>query len=251
MAGTRSTRTTPLSPATKKARKGVVHGYATQLNNIYDTNPNKLQPHGALRDMVAGAKRMHPWISKSQICCTSVRLRKKLKSNLTILADVTIATNNTTANDDTTVSPPHITTCRNGGRPIGSTNKKKESLEEKKMHAKDEIAIRLKTAKKTLSTQKYLAKGSYNRIHEDVAEEFNLLDTNFEVSIRTVASRLRRGTPKGKTKTGPDSPASSIEPVMLQFAKWKQEANQSLKPSEGLVFPSSLRQNKTKIMRIR
>ena len=52
--------------------------------------------------------------------------------------------------------------------------------------------------------------------------------------------RLRRGTPKGKTKTGPESPASAIEPVILQFAKWKQEANQAMKSSEGLEFANSI-----------
>ena len=65
---------------------------------------------------------------------------------------------------------------------------------------------------------------------------------------KTVQSILLHGTqniiPQDRT-CGPVSPVASIEPVVVQFSKWKQESNQPMKPSESINFARSFIEGST------
>jgi hypothetical protein len=81
--------------------------------------------------------------------------------------------------------------------------------------------------------------GTFQRIHDEVLTEYGLDKDTFEVKKKTVASRIR-STTLTPARRGPKSPAAEIEPLLLTFAKYRQEAGQPLKPSGGIMLATSL-----------
>lgn len=127
----------------------------------------------------------------------------------------------------------------NGGRPKGSIYEAKYSLEKRKVDATNMIAEEFLLARQSVQKGKRLQKGTYNDIHDRVVELFNLNNIRFKVDQKTIKKRMTR---KSVTVTSLDhpSPITDMEPIILPFVKYRQEAGQPMKPSEGLNFANSL-----------
>jgi hypothetical protein len=62
--------------------------------------------------------------------------------------------------------------------------------------------------------------------------------------METIRSRVKRNKLVVDKSCGNLSPVEAIEPVILQFAIWKQEAGQPITPTEGLLLANSLIEKK-------
>ena len=92
-----------------------------------------------------------------------------------------------------------------------------------------------------------MERNSYKQIHDSVLKAIGL-DTilpSFLIPWKTINSRLMRNCP---IVNGPNvnkkSPMETIEPIILQFVLWKEEANQPITPTEGLAFANLLKMGK-------
>ena len=107
-----------------------------------------------------------------------------------------------------------------GSRPTGSTNESTIDADRHKKGSMLALTEHYKIARD--STNKCLAYGTYKRLHDKVIKEFNLDQLDFEITYDRVANRIWNNVTK--TKRGPDSFVASIEPYLVTFAYYQQEA---------------------------
>ena len=122
------------------------------------------------------------------------------------------------------------------GRPTGSTNEATIDVDKRKKGALVALTERYKSARD--STNKRLVNGTYKKLHDEVLKEFNLDQLDFQIKQDTVGRRMRNNTTR--TKRGPDSPAASIEPYLVTFANYRQEAGQPMSKSELLELGNKM-----------
>ena len=75
--------------------------------------------------------------------------------------------------------------------------------------------------------------GTNKKIHDSVIEELQIKDKKFKVKQETIRSRVKRQSLTVNPSNNQHTPVQEIEPVLLKFATWKQEAGQPITPSEG------------------
>ncbi len=108
---------------------------------------------------------------------------------------------------------------------------------EKRKTAIDLVATRYSVAK-TMNGGK-VPIGSFQKILEEVLRELSIPDETIHISQATVLSRIRRKNLL-VDRPGPRSPMEKVEPVILKFALWKQEAGQPITSGEGIELATSL-----------
>jgi hypothetical protein len=123
-----------------------------------------------------------------------------------------------------------------GGQPEGTANSAKTLLDTKKLQATSDIAKKMQAVKDSLKRGARLPKGTFSNIQEQVLGSHGLDNV---VNMHTIRHRLRKDVLE-KIKSGPKSPAAQIQPILLVQAKYRQEAGQPLKPSEGVAFANSM-----------
>ena len=80
----------------------------------------------------------------------------------------------------------------------------------------------------------------FNRICSEVFSEIGLAGEDAHVNRKTILSRISRGNLTVNRQQNKETPLLEIEPILLQFATWKQEAGQPITPTEGLHLANSL-----------
>ena len=125
-----------------------------------------------------------------------------------------------------------------GGRPKGSTNQAKEDLARRKVLATDLIARKYKEAQ-DVNPGKQLPRKTYERIHNEALAVHSL--QNFSVKKNTIDKRIKRNSLVTR-RMGPVSPVDEMEPILLTYVQWKQEAGQAMKPKELLQLANSMLQ---------
>jgi hypothetical protein len=101
-----------------------------------------------------------------------------------------------------------------GGRPKGTTNSAKTSLDTKELQATSDIAKKMQAVKHSLERGARLPKGTFSNIQGQVLGSHGLDNAEFTVNSHTIRHRLRKKDLE-KIKPGPKSPAAQIEPLLL------------------------------------
>jgi hypothetical protein len=83
---------------------------------------------------------------------------------------------------------------------------------------------------------------SFLKIRDETFEELSLHDENILIKRRTILSRLQRKSLFAAGR-GVRSPMERVEPVLLKFALWKQEAGKPITSGEGIELATSLINN--------
>ena len=174
-------------------------------------------------------KTKHPWLTRDMINSKLRRLEKSTEVANHFCTDLVNVENEKSS----------IT---NIGRPKGTSVQQTKIIEEKIIDAKNRISV-LCYEKRKKSVSKRMECNSYKQIHDSVMKAIGL-DTilpSFSIPWKTINSRLMRNR---LIINGPNvnkkSPMEKIEPIILQFVLWKEEAHQPITPTEGLAFANSL-----------
>ena len=122
------------------------------------------------------------------------------------------------------------------GRPIGSTNEAAADLKDRKMKAIILLTERYDTAQQ--STDKKLAPGTYKKLHDEVIKKFDLEETGFTIKYNTIKSCIARGTTR--TTRGRESPTLALEPFLITFANYRQDAGQPMKKEEVIELANEM-----------
>ena len=104
--------------------------------------------------------------------------------------------------------------------------------------ATDLIARKYKEAR-DVNPGKQLPGKKYERIHNEALAVHSL--QNFSVKKNTIDQRIQRNSLVTRRR-GPVSPVDQIEPILLTYVQWKQEAGQAMKPKELLQLANSMLQ---------
>jgi hypothetical protein len=127
-----------------------------------------------------------------------------------------------------------------GGRPKGSTAKAKQSLDVKKKRAIDEVAI--SDSKEKVKFQGKVPDGLFQKICQKVHDDFNIHLDSLKRKKQTILSRVAWNSLHVKSR-GARSPMAQVEPIIFEFALWKQEAGQPVTTGEGIALATSLIKN--------
>ena len=198
--------------ATKRARRKVIHDLSLKL--IRGQN-----------DIVSESLLIYPWLTRHMVNGHVRRLKLKGQSS--------IATVSVTSNLDILATAA----VNSGGRPRGCTAISIIDRNKKIEIAKDRIAI-LCSAEKN-KNEGCLKRGSYQKIHQAVIKDLQLPNTCV-INRECIKSRLRRQSLHVDAQKNKTTPLLEVEPLLVQFALWKQEANQPITASEGLLMANSL-----------
>jgi hypothetical protein len=216
MSGTkRSSKSATLSPNTKRSRRKVIHEVADHVRKAQESSGS--ETYGSVKKIIGNAKKVYTWLKRDQIYD---RIKTANKSSLS---------------ETCSIPTPRSST---GGRTKGSTNEVKNEDTIKKERAKDLMAAKYLTLK--VQNNGTFPKGAFKKIHDSIIEELSIRDKNFNVSMETIRTRVKRKKLVVDKSCGNLSPVEEIEPVLLQFAIWKQEAGQPITPTEGLQLANSL-----------
>jgi hypothetical protein len=207
----------PLSPGTKRARRKVVNEMAEKVYEM-QLNGNRSKGYGSVSKMVSDAQRIYPWVDDVKIynSLKYIKIRKAKENKGTNAAQVLQECNIV---DEDNLRKKAV------GRPKGQTNSVILKVKEKRKKAISEVASRYSDEKKRNGGR--ISNGSFERIRDDVLDDFNIPKEDFEVVKETVLSRIKR---KSLTvdKRGVKSPMETVEPVIYQFARGNRKlGNQS------------------------
>jgi hypothetical protein len=116
----------------------------------------------------------------------------------------------------------------------------KKSLKTRKIQATDEVAKKMQALRVSLKSGARVPNGTFNKIRQQVLASHGLEDEEFTIPYHSIYHRIKNDS-LANLKRGPTSPALQIiEPILLIQAKYRQEAGQPLKPSEGIALANSL-----------
>ena len=169
--------------------------------------------YGSIKTIVADAKKIYPWVDQTKIynCLKTTKRKAKARKNderatQVVLEECVVATRKSS-----------------GGRPKGSTARAKQNLKEMKKRAIDEVAsCYLKEKVKNGGKVPY---GSFKTVVHKVLDAFNIPGPRLDINQHTILSRISRKSLQVNSR-GVKSPMEEVEPVIYEFALWKQEAGQ-------------------------
>ncbi len=231
----------PLSPNTKRARKKVVNELAEKVYaiQVLDSRQECSQmdgcgsKYGSIKTIVADAKKIYPWVDRTKIynCLKTTKRKakareKKDESATRVLEEecfVVVATRKPS-----------------GGRPKGSTARAKQNLKEMKKRAIDEVASCY--LKEKVKNGGKVPNGSFKTVVHKVLDAFNIPGARLDINQHTILSRISRKSLQVNSRGG-KSPMEEVEPVIYEFALWKQEAGQPISSGEGIALATFLIEN--------
>ena len=229
----------PLSPHTKRARKKVVNELAEKVYAIqlFDSRDECSQmdgygsKYGSIKTIVADAKKIYPWVDRTKIynCLKTTKRRAKAREKDESATRV--------LDEECTIV---ATRKPSGGRPKGTTAKAKQNLNEMKKRAIDEVA--LSYLKAEVKNGGKVPNGAFKTIVHEVLDAFNIPEARVDIKPRTILSRISRQLLQVSSR-GVKSPMEEVEPVIYEFALWKQEAGQPVSSGEGIALATSLIEN--------
>ena len=126
-----------------------------------------------------------------------------------------------------------------GGRPSGTTKKRKHDLKAKLTDAKNRIAHAVMKAKDSCSTGS-LKMGQFKSIHDKVMQRVGLDGEGIEIKPSCIRVRLHRGVLDVDESKNHVSPVKPIEKVLIQYVIWKQNAGQPMTTTECVELANSL-----------
>ena len=202
-----------------KARKAIIANLCSDILNT------RLVSQSTASERIELDQTKHPWLTRDMINSKLRRMENSTEVANNLCTDLVNVDN-------------ELSIATNVGRPKGTTVQQTKLIEEKIIEAKNRISV-LCYEKRKKSASKRMERNSYKQIHDSVLKTIGL-DTilpSFSIPWKTINSRLMRNRP---IVNGPNvnkkSPMETIEPIILQFVLWKEEANQPITPTEGLAF---------------
>ena len=130
---------------------------------------------------------------------------------------------------------PVIFTRQPAGRPLGTTDASIFKGKDDKRKAMDLIATKYIMEQENNQGEN-LPPGTYDRICLEAKAE---LSYTGHIKKATIIKRVKRKNPV-VISCGARSPLELVEPVILEFAVWKQEAGQPITSGDGIELASSL-----------
>ena len=230
-----------LSSNTKRARFNAVRKLAVRVHGIQlesadlesgtDGSSSSGTKYGVIKKLIKEAENIYTWIDRSKVD-NAVRLIKKRHAK-TLAASRVLQFPRPTINEQSNDGDAS----RKPGQPKGSTGLAKLDLKEKRKIAIDLVATRYSQAKRSNGGKVPL--GSFQKIRDEVLKELIIEDENVSINQGTILSRIRRNSLL-VDRPGARSPMEKVEPVILKFALWKQEAGQPISSGEGIQLATSL-----------
>jgi hypothetical protein len=184
--------------------------------------------YGSIKTIVADAKKIYPWVDRTKIYnCLKTITKRKAKAR---------------ENDEsaTRVLEEESTRKPSGGRPKGSTAKAKQNLKKMKKRAIDEVASCY--LKEKVKNGGKVPNGAFKTVVHKVLDAFNIPGARLDINQHTILSRIGRQSLQVNSR-GVKSPMEEVEPVIYEFALWKQEAGQPVSSGEGIALATSLIEN--------
>jgi hypothetical protein len=116
----------------------------------------------------------------------------------------------------------------------------KQNLKEMKKRAIDEVASCY--LKEKVKNGGKVPNGAFKTVVHKVLDAFNIPGARLDINQHTILSRIGRQSLQVNSR-GVKSPMEEVEPVIYEFAPWKQEAGQPVSSGEGIVLATSLIKN--------
>lgn len=134
-----------------------------------------------------------------------------------------------------------------GGKKKGATKEAANNLTIRKKRAVDELSKRYRKVREEC-TDIYLPKGTFSKLRKEVANDFQLSESDFNPSQHRIRKRFRN---KVSSDNRNRSVVHEIEPMLLMFVLQKHEARQPITPKEGLELANSMIDGKQYQVRLR
>jgi hypothetical protein len=161
----RRSESAPLSPNTKRSRRTVIHEIAHHVLKAQESS----ERYGIMKKIIGDAKKVYTWLKRDQIYNRMKEIRK------------------TSLSESLSIPTP---TTKTGGRQKGSTVDAKNEEISKKLRAKDLMAAKYVTLREQNNGS--IPRGVFKRMHDSIIEELAIRDKNFNVSIETIHTRVKR-----------------------------------------------------------
>ena len=201
-------KTNELALPMKRARMEVVHDLANKV-----MNGNKA--------IVNSSYLVYPWLTRHMVNGCIRRIKKREETSVVMVPS---SSNNAIV----------VYTNKKSGRPKGSTEVSKLSLENNIQLAKDRMVILYETSRNENGGS--LKRGSFKKIHDTVLTSLGIHDKGLSISVRCIKTRVLRNSLTVDAQCNQKSPMAQIEPILLQISLWKQDAGQPITPTEGLCL---------------
>ena len=228
----------------KEARTVLLDKLCEQICFEKKANKGKV-PYGFVATLVKDVKTVCPWITRDHIMYHMRSRAKKAKSMSTAIvlhtvdiapAAETVAIVSPVTSPETSLivyKPPSL-----GGRPVGSTNKKRKTNEMAAIATINEITLEYeKEKKKARGNNTRVVRGMLDDIIMKIKTKNKIPSLNISKSL--IHQRLKRNTPVCSTN-GMMSPLACIESKIVSVIIQMSRIRQSLTPTQSMRLINDL-----------
>ena len=208
------------------------------MYDAYVRNNNRL-PYGHVQELLKQFGDQYSWLTRNIINKAFIKYRKdiKLTQKTTVPSEISLKSTSSSQKTMSTMSSSSLPS-RSIGRPVGSTDEKKQVAKKKLIHAKNEIARKFAAVKKSTKRGKCMRKGQLEAIIQEVKVKN---DIDSEISPSAIRRRLERNSLQSHHVAGGQiSPLLRMEPTVVEIILQMARIRQCLTPSKGLQLVNSL-----------